>query len=157
MPPKPLEPGDPARLGRFELIARLGEGGQGVVYLGRGTGPAEERVAVKVLRSSVDGTVLQRLGRELDAIHQVQPFVTARVPFGADAVPAVMHRILYEEPDLTGVPPSLLPVILQCLDKDPARRPSARDVLLRLVDPTAQQPQAPRAAAEPGAPAAFLA
>src|ERR1035441_9132425 len=79
MPSKPLEPGDPLTLGRFELLARLGEGGQGVVYLGRGTGPDEERVAVKVLRSSVDATVLQRLARELDAVHKVQPFVTAGV------------------------------------------------------------------------------
>lgn len=79
MPPKPLKLGDPPRLGRFEILARLGDGGQGVVYLGRGTGPEEERVAVKVLRSSVDAMVLQRLARELDAIHQVQPFVTARV------------------------------------------------------------------------------
>src|SRR5579872_2521393 len=76
---KPLEPGDPRRLGRFELLGRLGEGGQGIVYLGRGPGPGEERVAVKVLRSSARTDVLQRLGRELEAIHQVQPFVTARV------------------------------------------------------------------------------
>src|SRR5437763_911234 len=79
MPSKPLEPGDPVRLGRFELLGRLGEGGQGVVYLGRGTNPGEERVAVKVLRSTVDANVLERLARELDAIHQVQPFVTAGV------------------------------------------------------------------------------
>jgi hypothetical protein len=43
MASKPLEPGDPLRLGRFELLGRLSEGGQGVVYLGRGTGPGEER------------------------------------------------------------------------------------------------------------------
>jgi len=79
MPSKPLEPGDPVRLGRFELHGRLGEGGQGIVYLGRGTNPGEERVAVKVLRSTVDANVLERLARELDAIHQVQPFVTAGV------------------------------------------------------------------------------
>jgi predicted Ser/Thr protein kinase len=79
MPSKPLEPGDPVRLGRFELLGRLGEGGQGVVYLGRGTGPFEERVAVKVLRSSADALVLERLARELAAVHQVQPFVTARI------------------------------------------------------------------------------
>src|SRR6266566_2332405 len=79
MPSKPLEPGDPLRLGRFELLGRLGEGGQGIVYLGRGTNPGEERVAVKVLRSAVDANVLERLARELDAIHQVQPFVTAGV------------------------------------------------------------------------------
>jgi serine/threonine protein kinase len=79
MPSRPLEPSDPVRLGRFELLGRLGEGGQGVVYLGRGTNPGEERVAVKVLRSTVDANVLERLARELDAIHQVQPFVTAGV------------------------------------------------------------------------------
>jgi predicted Ser/Thr protein kinase len=280
MPPKPLEPGDPPRLGRFELLGRLGEGGQGVVYLGRGPGPGEERVAVKVLRSTADADVLERLARELDAIHQVQPFVTAgvieasaegerryvvsefidgpslqervdargplpegdlqrlavgtataltaihgagvvhrdfkpanvllgpdgprvvdfgiarltdaptmtsgligtpsyvapeqlagarptsavdifawavtmiyaatgRLAFGADSVPAVMHRILYEEPDVSGLPPSLRPVALECLDKDPGRRPSARDLLLRLVDPSAQR----AAAAAPGPPA----
>jgi predicted Ser/Thr protein kinase len=281
MASKPLEPGDPLRLGRFELVARLGQGGQGVVYLGRGPGPGEERVAVKVLRSSVDGMELQRLARELDAVHQVQPFVTARVieaaaegdrryvvsefidgpslqerveargplpegelqrlavgtataltaihgagvvhrdfkpanvllgpdgprvvdfgiarlvdagtvtsgvigtpsfmapeqlagarpgsavdifawavtivfaatgrsPFGSGAVHAVMWRIMSEDPDLSGVPPSLLPVVRQCLDKDPSLRPVARDLLLRLVDPSAERyPASPASAAYP--------
>jgi predicted Ser/Thr protein kinase len=281
MPPKPLQPGDPARLGRFELLGRLGEGGQGIVYLGRGPDPGEDRVAVKVLRSTADADVLERLARELDAIHQVQPFVTAgvieasaegerryvvsefidgpslqervdergplpegdlqrlavgtataltaihgagvvhrdfkpanvllgpdgprvvdfgiarltdaptmtsgligtpsyvapeqlagarptsavdifawavtmiyaatgRLAFGADSVSAVMHRILYEEPDVNGLPPSLRAIARECLAKDPARRPSARDLLLRLVDPTAQR----AAVAAPGPPAA---
>jgi serine/threonine protein kinase len=272
MPVRPLEPGDPERLGRFELLGRLGEGGQGIVYLGRGTGPGEERVAVKVLRSSVDAMVLERLARELDAVHQVQPFVTAgvieasaegdrryivsefvdgpslqdrvrergplpehdlqrlavgtataltaihgagvvhrdfkpanvllgpdgprvvdfgiarlidastitsgligtpsfiapeqlagarptsavdifgwavtmifaatgRLAFGGDSVMAVMMRIMNEAPDVTGVPDSLRPVIIECLDKDPARRPKARDIMLRLVDPSAPYPQ----------------
>jgi serine/threonine protein kinase len=48
-----------------------------------------------------------------------------------------MHRIMYEEPDVSALPPSLRSVVLECLDKDPARRPSARDLLLRLVDPSA--------------------
>src|ERR1700730_3416110 len=285
MPSKPLEPGDPLSLGRFEVLARLGEGGEGVVYLGRGTGPGEEQVAVKVLRSSVDATVLERLARELDAVHQVQPFVTAgiieasaegdrrfvvsefidgpslqervdargplpegdlqrlavgtataltaihgagvvhrdfkpakvllgpdgprvvdfgiarltdaatitsgligtpsyvapeqlagrrptsavdifawaltmiyaatgRLAFGADSVPAVMHRIMYEEPDVSGLPPSLRTVVLECLDKDPDRRPNARNLLLRLVDPTAARAAAgPRFAGGPAGPA----
>jgi predicted Ser/Thr protein kinase len=267
MPPKPLETGDPRTLGRFELLARLGEGGQGIVYLGRGPGPGEERVAVKVLRSTADASVLERLARELDAIHHVQPFVTASVieastdgerryivsefidgpslqervdtrgplpegelqrlavgtataltaihgagvvhrdfkpanvllgpdgprvvdfgiarlidaatmtsgiigtpsyiapeqlsgarptsavdifawavtmffaatgrpAFGGDTVMAVMHRIMTEQPDISGVPESLIPVIRDCLNKDPSRRPSARDLLLRLVDPS---------------------
>jgi eukaryotic-like serine/threonine-protein kinase len=285
MPVKPLEPGDPERLGRFELLGRLGEGGQGIVYLGRGTGPGEERVAVKVLRSSVDAVVLERLARELDAVHQVQPFVTAgvieasaegdrryivsefvdgpslqdrvrergplperdlqrlavgtataltaihgagvvhrdfkpanvllgpdgprvvdfgiarlidastitsgligtpsfiapeqlagarptsavdifgwavtmifaatgRLAFGGDSVMAVMMRIMNEAPDVTGVPDSLRPVIIECLDKDPARRPKARDIMLRLVDPSAPYAQQTLLTpAAPGAPA----
>ena len=274
MPPKPLETGDPQTLGRFRLLGRLGAGGQGIVYLGRGPGPGEERVAVKVLRSSVDASVLQRLARELDAIHKVQPFVTARVieastegerryivsefidgpsleervdsrgplpegdlqrlavgtataltaihgagvvhrdfkpanvllgpdgprvvdfgiarlidaatmtsgligtpsyispeqlsgarptsavdifawavtmifaatgrqAFGADTVVAVMHRIMTEQPDLSGVPPSLRPAIQDCLNKDPQARPSARDLLLQLVDPSQQRAGTP--------------
>ena len=49
---------------------------------------------------------------------------------------AVMHRILTEQPDISGVPESLIPVIADCLNKDPSKRPSARDLLLRLVDPS---------------------
>src|ERR1700729_3481210 len=79
MPPKPLQPGDPQRLGRFDLLGRLGAGGQGIVYLGRGRNPGEDRVAVKAPGSTIDANVLERLARELDGIHQVQPFVTAGV------------------------------------------------------------------------------
>jgi hypothetical protein len=66
---------------------------------------------------------------------------TGRSPFGSGAVQAVMWRIMSEEPELGGVPPSLLPVVRECLDKDPSRRPVARDILLRLVDPSAQSRQ----------------
>ena len=51
---------------------------------------------------------------------------------------AVMHRILTEQPDISGVPESLIPVIADCLNKDPSKRPSARDLLLRLVDPSSR-------------------
>jgi serine/threonine protein kinase len=71
---------------------------------------------------------------------------TGQLAFGADSVPAVMHRIIYEEPDVSALPPSLRTVVLECLDKDPARRPSARDLLLRLVD---RRRRAPRQARQP--------
>jgi serine/threonine protein kinase len=263
------------------LLARLGEGGQGIVYLGRGPGPGEERVAVKVLRSTADASVLERLARELDAIHHVQPFVTASVieastdgerryivsefidgpslqervdtrgplpegelqrlavgtataltaihgagvvhrdfkpanvllgpdgprvvdfgiarlidaetmtsgvigtpsyispeqlsgarptsavdifawavtmvyaatgrpAFGGDSVMAVMHRILTEQPDISGVPASLLPVIRDCLNKDPQARPRARDLLLRLIDPSQRDDAPARTRPVPG-------
>ena len=59
MPSKPLEPGDPLRLGRFELLGRLGEGGQGIVYLGRGTN--REKSGHVGVRATVDANVLERL------------------------------------------------------------------------------------------------
>ncbi|MFI0420058.1 serine/threonine-protein kinase [Spongiactinospora sp. 9N601] len=64
---------------------------------------------------------------------------TGRHPFGDDTVQAVVYRVLHQEPDLgTDVePPGFLREILQaCLAKDPARRPSAQDLLYRLVDRT---------------------
>ncbi|MEU8197072.1 serine/threonine-protein kinase [Microbispora amethystogenes] len=73
----PLEPDDPRALGEFRLSGRLGEGGQGVVFLGRS--PRGEPVAVKVLKSGLDAPVKERLVRELDAMRGVAPFCTARV------------------------------------------------------------------------------
>ncbi|MGW2562065.1 serine/threonine-protein kinase [Streptomyces sp. NPDC001514] len=52
---------------------------------------------------------------------------TGRQPFGAteSGVHAVMFRIAHDEPDLDGLPEELAPLVRACLDKDPARRPSA--------------------------------
>ncbi|MFI5764221.1 protein kinase [Streptomyces sp. NPDC051563] len=65
--------------------------------------------------------------------------LTGRTPFG-DGEPAhVNRRVVYEEPDLTGVPASLLPLVASCLAKDSARRPTAPAVLAALApaDPAA--------------------
>jgi serine/threonine protein kinase len=72
-----LEPDDPRVLGGFRLVGRLGEGGQGVVYLGHG--PSGERVAVKVLKGDAVPETRGRLTRELAACERVAPFCTARV------------------------------------------------------------------------------
>ncbi|WP_211591621.1 serine/threonine-protein kinase [Microbispora sp. H10836] len=73
----PLEPDDPRTLGGFRISGRLGEGGQGVVYLGHA--PDGAPVAVKVLKTGLDPVVRARLSRELDALRGVAPFCTARV------------------------------------------------------------------------------
>ncbi|MBC6458457.1 serine/threonine-protein kinase [Actinomadura sp. HBU206391] len=263
MPAVSLEPGDPRRLGRFRLLGRLGEGGQGIVYLGEG--PAGEQVAVKVLKTGADPRARDRLSREMAAAMRVAQFCTARVidssvdgplpyivsefvdgpslqdrvsergplydgdldrlmlntaralraihrvgivhrdlkpanillgpdgprvvdfgiaraidadvptqmvgtpayfapewlrnepptpasdvfawagtmvfaatgrpPFGHNTnLHAVLNRVANDDPDLSGVPQRLVPLLEQCLDKDPARRPTAAEVDERLLD-----------------------
>ncbi|MEW2378994.1 protein kinase [Micromonospora sp. NPDC047812] len=56
-----------------------------------------------------------------------------RPPFGNDSLFAVMHRVLNEPPDLPALPPGLDELIRQCLAKDPAERPEAEQVLMRLL------------------------
>ncbi|GAB3983382.1 hypothetical protein GCM10029978_089890 [Actinoallomurus acanthiterrae] len=76
---RPLGLGDPPRLGRYRLEARLGEGGQGIVYLGRDSDGG--RVAVKLLRAQLgeDEAMRSRFARELAVIEQVAGFCTAQV------------------------------------------------------------------------------
>ncbi len=260
-----LEPDDPRVLGEFRLTGRLGEGGQGIVYLG--LSPDGDQVAVKVIKGGLDPAVRSRLARELDAMRSVATFCTARVltasidgrepyvvsefidgpslqhrvatsgplrggelerlavgtatalaavhsagiihrdlkpanvllgpdgprvvdfgiarqgesdtmtagpvgtpaylapeqiagqpaspasdvfawgativyaatgrpAFGADSVAAVMHRIMTVTPDVSGVPEPLRATVERCLSKDPADRPTSRDLLLGLVGST---------------------
>ncbi|MET9240541.1 serine/threonine-protein kinase [Nonomuraea sp. NPDC003709] len=271
----PLLPDDPPSLGGYILSGRLGEGGQGVVYLAHNA--AGEPVAVKLL-STGDQQTRARLARELDALEGIASFCTARVldvsadgprpfvvsefvdgpsladrvrergplrggdlerlavgtatalaaihaagivhrdfkpanvllgpdgprvvdfgiaraegaatmtsgligtpaylapeqisgspaspasdvfawassmlfaatgtsPFGADTVPAVLHRVLHAEPDLSPLPPRLRGVIASCLAKDPSRRPTAQHLMMSLVNPNA--PHGPPAAPLP--------
>ncbi|MGI5039575.1 serine/threonine-protein kinase [Streptomyces sp. JAC128] len=72
---------------------------------------------------------------------------TGRLPFGAadSRIHALMYRIAQEEPDLTGVPADLVDVIRDCLEKDPAARPSTEAVLERLGDTDTTEPWLPGA------------
>ncbi|WP_351234900.1 serine/threonine-protein kinase [Streptomyces sp. NPDC002133] len=56
--------------------------------------------------------------------------VTGRQPFGSSesGVHAVLFRIAHDEPDLEGLPDELGPLVRACLDKDPARRPTAAEL-----------------------------
>jgi serine/threonine protein kinase len=65
---------------------------------------------------------------------------TGRPPFGNDSIPAVINRIVNDEPDLTDVTGTLQGLLGACLVKDPDQRPTARDVLLRLLDDAASPP-----------------
>ncbi len=58
---------------------------------------------------------------------------TGRQPFAGERPEAVAVQIMTAEPDLTGVPAHLAPVLATALDKDPARRPTAAHLVARLV------------------------
>jgi hypothetical protein len=71
----------PDRLGPYRVLARLGEGGMGVVYLA--ADPVERRVALKALRpAAADNSAVRRLAREVETMQRV------RSPFVAEVIDA---------------------------------------------------------------------
>ncbi|ROR43823.1 serine/threonine-protein kinase [Kitasatospora cineracea] len=79
---------DPRRIGPFEVLARLGAGGMGLVYLARSA--SGRRVAIKTVRSELaeDNLFRVRFAREIAAAKTVGGFYTAAV-VDADADAAV--------------------------------------------------------------------
>ncbi len=75
----PLLQTDPSQVGRYRLVARLGAGGMGVVYLA--VAPDGQQVAVKVLRPELaDNPEFRvRFGREVTMLTRVQGVCTVRV------------------------------------------------------------------------------
>ncbi|MGW2311011.1 protein kinase domain-containing protein [Actinomadura luteofluorescens] len=89
---RPLRATDPREIGGFRLTARIGEGAQGIVFLGEsGTG---QRVAVKLLHADFgrDERARTLFDRELAAARSVAPFCTARI-LAADAEGGTPHIV----------------------------------------------------------------
>jgi serine/threonine protein kinase len=74
-----LRASDPAQIGRYRLIGRLGDGGMGQVYLARS--PGGRKVAVKVIRAELaqDEDFRARFSREAEAAKRVGGIFTAPV------------------------------------------------------------------------------
>lgn len=49
-------------------------------------------------------------------------------PFGGGQAADLLYRVRYAEPDLSGVPAALAPVLARCLSKDPALRPTTAEL-----------------------------
>jgi eukaryotic-like serine/threonine-protein kinase len=78
---------------------------------------------------------------------------TGQGPFGEGSMPAVVHRVVYSPPELSRLPSDLKPLIIPCLAKSRADRPTTSELLARLSGTVAATvPQWPPAVA-PVAPA----
>ncbi len=78
----------------------------------------------------------QAAGREITpatdvfALGQVAAYAVLGSPaYGDGPSHAVLYRIVHEEPDLSGLPDELRPLVTRCLAKDPADRPSLSEVV----------------------------
>ncbi len=76
---RPLDPGDPPAVGPFAVLARLGAGAMGTVYLARSAGGRP--VAVKLVHPGLaaDPAFRERFRREVAAARRVGGFWTAAV------------------------------------------------------------------------------
>ncbi|MDY0816429.1 protein kinase domain-containing protein [Kitasatospora purpeofusca] len=76
---KPLSATDPREVGPYRLLARLGGGGMGRVFLGRS--PGGLTVAVKLVRPELaeDARFRRRFAHEIEAARRVGGFYTAQV------------------------------------------------------------------------------
>ncbi|MDT0463807.1 serine/threonine-protein kinase [Streptomyces gibsoniae] len=57
---------------------------------------------------------------------------TGRGPFDSDSPYVVAYQVVHDEPDLTGVPEGLAPLVLGCLAKEPEDRPTPDELMREL-------------------------
>jgi eukaryotic-like serine/threonine-protein kinase len=74
---------------------------------------------------------------------------TGKLPFGDGSIPSVMRRILNEAPDLGVLDSPMRGLVAACLAKNPAERPTAREIVDRLMSAGSVRDQPPAEAAAP--------
>ncbi|MFG2027567.1 serine/threonine-protein kinase [Streptomyces sp. NPDC048825] len=98
-----LKDRDPAHIGAYTLLARLGAGGMGQVYLGRS--PGGRLVALKVIREEITDhpEALARFRREVETARAVRSAYTANlIDASLDAAPYWLATEYVSGPTLSG-------------------------------------------------------
>lgn len=98
---QPLEAGDPSVVAGYRLVARLGAGGMGRVYLSHTQGGRP--VAIKVVRPELadDPAFRRRFRREVEAARRVRGAYTAElVDADTDGVPPWLATLYVPGPSL---------------------------------------------------------
>jgi serine/threonine protein kinase len=116
------------RIGRYQLLAKVGEGGMGVVHLAKA--PDGREVAIKVLRPQVvgDDEGRARLAREVSSLRRVrsrrvaevydadpwgeQPYLVTRYVHGPSLHTRVREHGLLEGDDLRAVAVGLVEAVI---------------------------------------------
>ncbi|MFG2358386.1 serine/threonine-protein kinase [Streptomyces sp. NPDC048521] len=99
---QPLQAGDPSVVAGYRLVARLGAGGMGRVYLSHT--PGGRPVAIKVVRPELadDPAFRRRFRREVEAARRVRGAYTAElVDADTDGVPPWLATLYVPGPSLT--------------------------------------------------------
>ncbi|MFE7859006.1 serine/threonine-protein kinase [Streptomyces sp. NPDC057403] len=90
---------------------------------------------------------------------------TGRGPFDSDSPYIVAYQVVHDEPDMTGVPANLAPLVLRCLAKEPEDRPTPDELMRELRSvaasydtqafiPAQRSADSPKPAGHPEEPAA---
>ncbi|GAA2905505.1 serine/threonine-protein kinase [Streptomyces mexicanus] len=120
-----LKAHDPAQIGAYTLLARLGAGGMGQVYLGRS--PGGRLVALKVIREEITGhpTALVRFRREVETVRAVRSAYTANlIDASLDAAPYWLATEYVEGPTLSKA----------VADRGPLPAPTCRGLFAALAE-----------------------
>ncbi|MFJ4827260.1 protein kinase [Streptomyces bacillaris] len=103
-----------------------------------GTGVSVGTPAFMSPEQAAVGTVTP--ATDIFALGQIAAYAAIGAPaYGDGPSHAVLYRIVHEDPDLSGLPEQLRPLVTRCLSRDPAARP-ALDEIIRLCDEISPEP-----------------
>ncbi|MFD5895403.1 serine/threonine-protein kinase [Streptomyces sp. NPDC060366] len=93
-----------------------------------GTGVSVGTPAFMAPEQAAAGTVSP--ATDIFALGQIAAFAAIGSPaYGEGSSHAVLYRIVHEDPDLSRVPPELLPLVKRCLTRAPEERPSLTEII----------------------------